>query len=233
MKLMKAIAFVVVGCHLLFIPTALAAGPSAYLHSVVYEFGSVVDGAKISHEFILENKGTAPLKIKRIGSMCGCMAKEYTKEPIPPGGKGSFTITLDTEGFGGMKVNKEAIVFTNEAKNPELKVRMSGYVERFARVSPDRVVFKGLTGMTLKSIVTIVPDERYPFRITDAKAEKGENITFKLEEIEGPDGFSYRLKINNVKKDKGQYGDVIILKTDNEAKPELAIKVFGKIMGRE
>ncbi len=240
MKLIKVIAFIVVGCHLLlFASTSLAAGneqppgPVPYLHSAVFEFPSVVDGAKVSHEFTLENKGTAPLKIKRIGSMCGCMAKQFSEEEIPPGGRDSFTLTLDTEGFGGMNINKEAIVFTNDAQNPELKVRMSGYVERFARISPERVVFKGLTGMALKALVTIVPDERYPFRITEAKAAEGENITFKLDEKEGPDGFSYRLKIQNVKKEKGQYDDVITLKTDNEAKPELVIKVFGKIIGRD
>jgi hypothetical protein len=31
-----------------------------------YHFPSVVDGAKVEHEFVIENKGNAPLKISKV-----------------------------------------------------------------------------------------------------------------------------------------------------------------------
>ncbi|MDL2123950.1 MAG: DUF1573 domain-containing protein [Deltaproteobacteria bacterium] len=40
--------------------------PSAYLPVDNYEFGPVVEGAEIDHQFIIQNKGTAPLNIEKV-----------------------------------------------------------------------------------------------------------------------------------------------------------------------
>lgn len=41
-------------------------GPSAFLVSDKFEFEPVFDGAAVIHEFVLQNKGTAPLKIEKV-----------------------------------------------------------------------------------------------------------------------------------------------------------------------
>ncbi len=43
-------------------------GPQAYLPETVFEFDPVVDGTEIVHEFILQNRGDAPLEILKIES---------------------------------------------------------------------------------------------------------------------------------------------------------------------
>ncbi|MBT9437775.1 MAG: hypothetical protein GAS50_01135, partial [Desulfobacterales bacterium] len=40
--------------------------PSAYLPVDNYEFDPVVEGAEIDHQFIIQNKGTAPLNIEKV-----------------------------------------------------------------------------------------------------------------------------------------------------------------------
>jgi hypothetical protein len=40
--------------------------PSAYLPADNYEFDPVVEGADIDHQFIIQNKGTAPLNIEKV-----------------------------------------------------------------------------------------------------------------------------------------------------------------------
>ncbi len=40
--------------------------PSAFVPVDSYEFAPVVDGTKIIHGFIIQNKGTAPLKIEKV-----------------------------------------------------------------------------------------------------------------------------------------------------------------------
>lgn len=40
-----------------------ASGPQAFLPASTYEFAPVVEGAAVAHEFILHNRGDAPLKI--------------------------------------------------------------------------------------------------------------------------------------------------------------------------
>ncbi|MCD4762974.1 MAG: DUF1573 domain-containing protein [Desulfobacterales bacterium] len=40
--------------------------PSAYLPVDNYEFDTVVEGNEIDHQFIIQNKGTAPLNIVKV-----------------------------------------------------------------------------------------------------------------------------------------------------------------------
>jgi hypothetical protein len=40
--------------------------PSAVFPEISYEFSPVLDGAKVVHEFVIKNKGTATLKVERV-----------------------------------------------------------------------------------------------------------------------------------------------------------------------
>ena len=40
--------------------------PSAFFPQTSYEFSAVLDGAKVVHEFVIQNKGTATLKVERV-----------------------------------------------------------------------------------------------------------------------------------------------------------------------
>lgn len=40
--------------------------PSAFFPATSYEFEPVVDGTKVLHDFIVQNRGTVPLKIEKV-----------------------------------------------------------------------------------------------------------------------------------------------------------------------
>ena len=40
--------------------------PSVFFPETSYEFSAVLDGAKVVHEFVIQNKGTAILKVERV-----------------------------------------------------------------------------------------------------------------------------------------------------------------------
>ena len=40
--------------------------PSAYLPTARYEFTPVVEGQEVTHNFVIQNKGTAPLEVQRV-----------------------------------------------------------------------------------------------------------------------------------------------------------------------
>ncbi len=40
--------------------------PNAYLPAYRYEFGSVLEGIEVLHDFVIQNKGNAPLKIIKV-----------------------------------------------------------------------------------------------------------------------------------------------------------------------
>jgi hypothetical protein len=42
------------------------AGPVVFFPQTLYEFSPVLDGAKVVHEFVVQNKGSATLNIERV-----------------------------------------------------------------------------------------------------------------------------------------------------------------------
>jgi hypothetical protein len=42
------------------------AGPVAFFPQTLYEFSPVLDGARVVHEFVIQNKGSATLNIERV-----------------------------------------------------------------------------------------------------------------------------------------------------------------------
>lgn len=67
MNVKHFLAFVIAGCLVFWAAGQEASGaPSAYLPKMHYESEPVLDGTDIIHDFILQNKGTEPLKIENV-----------------------------------------------------------------------------------------------------------------------------------------------------------------------
>ena len=82
------------------------------------------------------------------------------------------------------------------------------------------------------STVEIIPEDKYPFKIEEVRAQKGKDIRFELKPLKGQEQSGYQLIVENLKKTKGRYSDAIILKTDSKVKPELKIHVYGDILDK-
>lgn len=65
----------------------------------VHNFGKIKEqDGKVTHKFEFVNTGTTPLLIEQVKATCGCTASEYTRQPIPPGGKGFVAATYNPAG---------------------------------------------------------------------------------------------------------------------------------------
>lgn len=113
---------------------------------------------------------------------------------------------------------------------PVLYLTVTGNVDKFVTIDPKRISLRGVAGNRIKSIVRIVPEEKYPFKITESQASNGKNIRFKLQKLNNTKKEEYMLLVENLKKDKGRYVDTIKLKTDSKIKPEIKIYVYGYIL---
>jgi hypothetical protein len=103
-------------------------------------------------------------------------------------------------------------------------LKIEGNVDKFVDISPTRVRMTGLAGQDISKEVSIVPLEKYPFRIVEAKPAKEGNIRVEVEE--DPEKKAYRLTVVNLKQTKTRYYDTIIVKTDSKLRPELTINVY-------
>jgi len=102
------------------ISTGLMAQPVMKLSSADHDFGKFREEAGVqSFDFYVTNSGNSPLVIQNIVASCGCTTPEWTKQPIPAGGKGKITAKYDPKNRPGA-FQKTLSVYTNS--KPEVVV---------------------------------------------------------------------------------------------------------------
>jgi len=103
-------------------------GPAITFEKEVIDFGNVNQGTEQIRTFKFTNTGTAPLIITSIKGQCGCTSipDSWPKEPIPPGGTGTFQVKYDTSVRVGMFDKK--IIITSNAVTPVVEVKIKGNV---------------------------------------------------------------------------------------------------------
>ncbi|MDD2634416.1 MAG: DUF1573 domain-containing protein [Bacteroidales bacterium] len=97
--------------------------PTISFEETEFNFGTVIQGEKVIHNFIFTNTGKGNLIISNVKASCGCTVPKWTKEPIRPGQKGNIEIKFDSSNRDG-KQTKTAKVYSNTSPNvTELIVR--------------------------------------------------------------------------------------------------------------
>lgn len=109
------------------------------------------------------------------------------------------------------------------------KLTISGHVHKFVNVTPARVVLNGEVGTPLKIAVRISPATNDPLEITEAKADRGQDILLTLTRPKDSGDNTYLLTVENKKETKGRYQDTIRLHTTDKEKPEIVLPVWGNI----
>jgi hypothetical protein len=122
------------------------------------------------------------------------------------------------------------MVETSAPKQPNVSVEITGNVEKFANITPSKLILRGNAGEALSGIVTVSPDPKYPFKVLETKPKNGTDIQVRTDQKLENNAASYVVTVENLKKDPGRYYDVITLKTDSPIKPEIQLSVYGQIL---
>lgn len=67
----------------------------------IFDFGTIVQGDKVVHDFKFTNTGNADLVITDAKGSCGCTVPEYPTEPIEPGESGIIKVSFNSAGKSG------------------------------------------------------------------------------------------------------------------------------------
>ncbi|WP_319407684.1 DUF1573 domain-containing protein [uncultured Desulfosarcina sp.] len=204
----------------------MAEAPKAVVAERAFTFDEVLEGEVVTHAFIIENQGTAWLKVRDVHTSCGCTMAQRP-EAIAPGTSGQILVKGDTNGYGGGFFNKTITVTTNDAIQPRIRLRLNGPVAVFARIEPSRISLLGEAGEDLQAETSISPDPRYPFHIVKIipDAPLADKIDAYMEQRKG----SYSIVVRNRMAQPGQYRGRIVLKTDSARRPQLTLFVIGRI----
>ncbi len=90
--------------------------PTIDFEETEYNFGTVIQGEKVSHSFKFKNNGNGNLIVSNVKASCGCTVPKWTKEPIKPGQTGTIELVFDSSNRDG-KQTKSAKVYSNTQPN--------------------------------------------------------------------------------------------------------------------
>ena len=65
-----------------------------------FDFGEVMEGEKVTHDYTFTNTGDEPLVISNAKGSCGCTVPDWPREPIAVGESASIKVMFDTKGKG-------------------------------------------------------------------------------------------------------------------------------------
>jgi len=136
---------------------------------------------------------------------------------------------VNTYGYGGRRLSKTISVETNDKRKPKTSLIIAGKVDKYFTLSPNMVKLEGAVGKQIKRTITIAANEKYPFKIIGTRAKVGKDIRYELKPVKHSGEKKYLLYVENLKKQKGRYYDIIYLKTNKKPLPEIKIRVQGNI----
>ncbi len=90
--------------------------PIMKFEEMEYNFGTLIQGEKVSHKFKFTNTGEGNLVISSVKPSCGCTSPKWSREPVKPGEQGYVELTFDSSNKNGIQ-NKNARIYANTEPN--------------------------------------------------------------------------------------------------------------------
>lgn len=84
--------------------------------STRHNFGTIKEGATVTHTYTFTNTGDEPLIISDAIPTCGCTIPSFSKKPIAPGEKGHIEVAFHSANQKG-NVHKNIIVVSNAERS--------------------------------------------------------------------------------------------------------------------
>jgi hypothetical protein len=155
-----------------------AGSPKAIVLAPSYDFGTITQGATVSHCFELKNNGTAPLTITRMELSLPEMTAR-TAASIAPGKKGQVCVELGTSTLS-LKLSAQALVILNDPARTQIPLVLAGVVKAPIDLVPMGAVFAAVwKGEPAERSVTIVNNLPNPLHVRGLETE-GQHFTAKL-----------------------------------------------------
>lgn len=203
-------------------PSATSNGPRTVFSEAGFEFGEVLSGAVVEHDFTLSNSHSAPIIIEKVSMTTPLLVTEMPPT-VAPGAEGRIHFKLDTANLEG-KFEGTILVDFNDPALPKARLSFSGYVIPAIELFPQPAFFvAGQRGRSNRAAIEIVNHESEPLRIEKIE-HPVERFKTQLETLKS--GQRYRLTL--ALKPDGPVGrgtDAILIRTSSKRKPVLNVGV--------
>ncbi|RIL09460.1 MAG: hypothetical protein DCC75_06475 [Proteobacteria bacterium] len=208
------------------------AKPKLSVAESVFDFGTVTQGTKVKHDFVVKNSGDADLIIQRVVAACGCTAVSASNEPIAAGKDTVIHVEFDTGGFSGEKL-KTVRVFSNDSENPSQLLTLKGTIEADLTVEPRSVFFEELLKNAAEQERTQIVELRTR-RGSKAKIDTVKSFSkyVAVKELEGGETYRKLAVTIDPSAPVGELRDRLIVGLSSSRENSVNIPVFAVIKGQ-
>jgi len=201
-------------------PGMTSNGPKTVFSEARFEFGEVLSGAVVEHDFALRNTGSAPTRIEKVSMTTPLLVTQMPQE-VAPGAGGRIHFKLDSVSLVG-KFEGTILVYLNDPALPQARLSFSGHIVPAIELSPRPAFFvAGQRGKGNRASIEIVNHESEPLRIEKIE-HPAERFATQLEALKP--GQHYRLTLA-LKPDGpgGRSARTILIKTSSKRMPVLKV----------
>ena len=196
--------------------------PHAVYPVRTYNFGTVKQGEKVSHCFVVRNEGKAPLTTTGM-QLPSPEITARAQSSIAPGEEGKVCVDLDTSSMS-RAVHTWVIVFSNDPTVPKFPFYLNGVVDAPIDLLPYSTVFASLfKGESAQRGVIVMNNQKTPLKILGLETQ-GQH--FKASIKTRKPGQIYEVAIDIPPTvPPGRYEEFAYLKTDSSQRPRLQITI--------
>ena len=187
-----------------------------------FQFGKVVQGTVVEHDFILKNEGAALMELSRVSMTAPILATSLPGN-VKPGSQVSLQFKLDTSTLEG-PFEGQILLFLNDSDNPEVRLAFEGQVVRSIEASPMPAVHLAtLLGQPMEGSVELINHDTAPFQVLGVDSA-GAKLETRVQTLEA--GRRYRLLVSVGGGAKlGRRSDTLMVKTSSPTTPVVKITV--------
>lgn len=210
-----------------------------------YEFGDVVEGKVVNHDFVIYNAGDDILKIEKVRASCGCTAANPTKDALAPGDSAKITVSFNTARRVGPQ-RKHVYVFSNSVENPEFRMTFTANVvkseqdEAMLKSAPQLKMDKRLhdfgtvaEGEVLGLAVKLTNTGKSDLQIKEVKTTCGCTAALlSSKELKPGEEGSLRIELDTSER-SGKMARTVTIFSNDPREPEQHITLFVNIEKRE
>jgi Protein of unknown function (DUF1573) len=185
-----------------------------------YDFGTVREGVKVAHSFLVKNNTAEPVSVQRVQLSVPGMNARY-RPVIPPGSEGTITLEWDTSHLSG-EMDESATVFLADGSQENLCVK--AIVQPPVEILPYPAIFlSAFRGEDHESRLRIVNHEEQHLALSLRDLEN-KHFAVSLSTIEPGRVYELAARISSATL-PGRYDDELRIATDNPKLGQIAIPV--------
>jgi hypothetical protein len=190
--------------------------------STVFDFGKIMSGEVVKHDFVFTNTGSAALEILAVKPGCGCTTAGTWDKKVEPGKTGTIPLQFNSGAFNG-PVTKFATVTTSDAVASNVVLQLTGTIWKAIEITPPMAVFNFSSEdqSNATKVLRILNNLPEPLTLSDLQCT---NESFQAELKTVQPGKEFELSISAVPPFKSpSIAAAVTLKTSSRQMPMISV----------